>query len=80
MRGPMDFIFVAGLKFTVSIQNNRIMSIGCETKSFDEWRAIEFDQQSDLSEVEFNTMRAILLPMLDAMELHIAATEATKPA
>ena len=66
--GMCDHLHIAGLKFAVTILNSGSMSIGCQTKTFAEWRAVEFAQQRELDQIQFDKTRAVLLPMLDLME------------
>ena len=64
----MSFLHYCGFRFPITILHIGYMSIGWQTKTFDEWREFIDFQNFGVSENEFNLMRECLLPQLDFME------------
>ena len=64
---PMDYIHIAGFRFPITIRNDGYASIGCQTKSIQEWLEYEFSEDCEVgNRDEFNRMQALLRPIFMA--------------
>lgn len=64
---PMDFIHIAGFRFSVTIRNDGFASIGCQTKTIQEWLDVKFCHQREIwDEIEFMRMQSMLRPLFES--------------
>ena len=64
---PLDFVFISGLRFPVTVRNDGFASIGCQTKSISDWLKVTFADQPEIPDQdEFDRMRALLRPIFEA--------------
>ena len=66
---PIDFIFVSGLRFSVTVRNDGYASIGCQAKLIADWLQVTFSGQTEIcSEEEFNQTHGILKPVFELFQ------------
>ena len=76
----LDYLHIAGLSWPVTMCNDGLMSIGCQTKPLSVWLATEFGQHEKVrDQAEFTSIRATLVPIVTAFAAHhsIALTDLT---